>query len=213
MFSGRKLPLTLAFGGLLLLAFGAGCRGFFVKATLTSIAINPTAPQVDVGQNTTLQVFGTYDDGTRSQLTSGIGWSSATPSVATIGATTGVLAGITPGNSTITASAQALSTTASATVLLANVTSITVTPASQNAVIGGSAVQFSFTALAGGTSVPLTSNNGGVLTITPSDTFVTCTASGDQEDCSATTGAGTSYQLIMTYPGTTASATATLTVS
>ena len=213
MLTGRKLALTLAFAGLLILAFGAGCRGFFVQPTLTTISINPTAPQVDVGQNTTLQVYGTYNDGSRSVLTGGVGWSSDTPTVATIGATSGVLSGVAPGSATITASAQALSTTASATVLLTNVTAITVSPATLNAVIGGSAVAFTFTALSGGTSVPLTSNNGGVLTVTPSDTFVSCIASGDQEQCSASQGAASSYQLIMSYPGTTATATATLTTS
>ena len=47
MFTGRRLPLTLAFAVLIGLAFGASCKGFFVDPTLTAITISPTAPQVD----------------------------------------------------------------------------------------------------------------------------------------------------------------------
>ncbi len=213
MFTGRKLPLTLVFVGLIALTVGVSCRGFFVQPTLTSIAINPTAPQVDVGQNVTLNVYGTYDDGSRAVINSGIGWSSDTPTVATIGASNGILSGLTPGSTTVTASAQALSTTASATVLLADVTAITVTPTTQTATIGGQDGTFNFVAIAGGTSVPLTTANGGVVTISPDDGDIACDASGNQEVCSATQGAVGPYQIVMTYPGTNASATATLSVN
>ncbi|MGD0792635.1 MAG: Ig-like domain-containing protein [Terriglobales bacterium] len=214
MFKGRKLALTLAFTVLVALAFGVSCRGFFVKPTLTSIAINPTAPQVDVGSTETLTVYGTYDDGSRSVVTSGVAWSSDTTSVATIGTSTGVLTGVSPGSTGITASAQALSASATASVILAGVSSITVSPTSYSIHEGGSE-PFLFTATAGSTTIDITTNNGGTLTITPTTSDITCSVSGSYEECSAdsaSTAPGT-YSITMTYPGSSASATATLTVT
>jgi len=214
MFTGRKLPLTLAFVVLIGLAFGASCKGFFVDPTLTSIAISPTAPQVEVGKTTTLQVFGTYDDGTRKHVKSGVSWSSGTPAVATIDANSGVLTGVTPGSSLITASAQALSGTATATVILTGVTAITVAPTSGNVTKGGSGFAFTFTATANGALVNITTDNGGILTVTPSTADVTCAVDGDTELCTADLNATAgNYSVKMTYPGSSASATATLTVN
>jgi Bacterial Ig-like domain (group 2) len=207
MLTGRKLALTLAFTALVALALGAGCRGFFPKPVLQSIAINPTAPQVNVGQTVNLQVFGTYDDGTRSQVTSGVGWSSAPTSVATItGTGSATLTGVASGNATITASAQALSATATATVI-GNVTAITVSPTSGSVAVGGAGAPFTFAATPGPPSF-ITADNGGTLVITPSDGNITCTVSTDNnsnpdELCTATGGAGNSYTITMTYPSPT----------
>jgi trimeric autotransporter adhesin len=218
MFTGRKLALTLAFTIFVALSFGASCQGFFQSPTLSTIAINPTAPAVSVGATQSLQLYGNYTDSsgntTRSLVTSGVSWSSDTPSVATVTGTGGAtMTGVSPGTANITASAQALTATAAATVILSGITQITVSPTSGNAVLNGSGFGFAFTAFAGATQLPLTVDNGGVLTITPNDGFITCTVEGTQEVCSAVTGAIGPYSIIMTYPGTTASATATLTVS
>jgi len=221
MLTGRKLALTLAFTVLVGLTFGVSCRGFFPKPILQSIAINPTAPQVNVGKTVNLQLFGTYDDGTRSPVTSGVSWSSVPTSVATVtGTGNATLTGVASGSATITASAQALSATASANVI-GNVTAITVSPASGNAKISGAGASFTFAATPGPPSF-ITANNGGTLTITPADGHITCTVSVDgsnnpDELCTATTGAASSYTIVMTYPspngGTVTSPTATLTVS
>jgi hypothetical protein len=223
MFTGRKLALTFAFTALVALAFGVSCRGFFPKPILQSIAINPTAPQVNVDKTVNLQLFGTFDDGSRSPVTSGVGWSIVPTSVATIAGTgSATLTGVTSGSATITASAQALSATATATVI-GNVTAITVSPASGNAKIGGQPVPFTFAATPGPPSF-ITADNGGTLTITPPDGNITCAVSMDtnnnpDEQCTAGSNANTTtpYQLVMTYPsptgGTVTSPTATLTVS
>ncbi|HLX83962.1 MAG TPA: Ig-like domain-containing protein [Terriglobales bacterium] len=222
MFRGRKLAVTLAFTGMVALATGVSCRGFFPAPVLQSIAINPTAPQVNVSQTLSLQAFGTYDDGTRQVITSGVGWSSSDTTVATVtGSGTATLSGIASGSVTITASAQALSATATATVI-GNVTAITVTPTSGSVAIGGTGQPFTFAATPGPPTF-ITVDNGGTLTITPSDGFITCTVSVDgnnnpDESCTALTGANTvtPYQLVMTYPtangGTITSTTATLSV-
>lgn len=221
MFTGRKLPLTLAFTVLVALAFGVSCRGFFTKPILQSVAINPTAPQVNVAQTQNMQVFGTYDDGTRKVVSSGVGWSSSDSSVATItGTGSATLTGVAPGSATITASAEALSATATATVI-GNVTAIIVNPKSANVKIGGTGVPFTFAATPG-PPLFITVDNGGTLSISPVDSFLTCTvgvdgSSNPAEVCTAATGAATSYTLVMTYPdgsgGTITSDTATLTVN
>ncbi|MBZ5666441.1 MAG: Ig-like domain-containing protein [Acidobacteriia bacterium] len=221
MFTGRKLPLTLAFAVLVVVAFGVSCKGFFPDPVLQSIAINPTAPQVNVGQTQNLQVFGTYDDGTRKQVTSGVGWSSNPTSVATVtGTGSATLTGVTPGSATITASAQALNATASATVI-GNVSLITVSPTSGTAHPGGTGQAFTFAATPGPPSF-ITADNGGTLVITVDDGKITCSVSVDTsgnpaELCTAATGAAASYTIVMTYPdgngGTVTSNAATLNVN
>jgi hypothetical protein len=222
MLTGRKLALTLAFTALVAVAFGASCRGFFPKPVLQSIAINPTAPQVNVGQTQSLQLFGTFDDGSRSQVTSGVNWSAVPTSVATISGTgSATLTGVTSGSATITASAQALSATAAATVI-GNVTAITVSPTSGSTTVGGTGAPFTFAATPGPPSF-ITADNGGSLVITPNDGNITCIVSTDSstnpdELCTATGGKGISYAITMTYPsptgGTvTSTPAATLTVN
>jgi hypothetical protein len=215
MFTGRKLPITLAFVALVALAIGASCKGFFVDPVLTSIAVDPTAPQVDVGKTQNLQVFGNYDDGTRKVVKSGVSWSTDAPDVATIDAKTGVLTGVSPGSAGIKASAQALEADATATVILTGVNLITVAPSSGTVNQGGEGFTFTFTATAGTTTLQLTTDNGGILTITPTTSDVTCAAQADNTELCTADSAATKqqYSIRMTYPGSSASATATLTVN
>jgi hypothetical protein len=124
MFIGRKLGWTLAFTVLVALAFGVSCTGFFPKNSLTAITIQPPTPQIEVGTPQTLQAWGTYANNTgTSQITSGVVWTSSDNSVLTIDPGTGAATGVgTGGTATVTASAQGLSGTASATVYLGNIT-------------------------------------------------------------------------------------------
>jgi Bacterial Ig-like domain (group 2) len=212
----RNLRVTGAFAALATLALAVSCRGFFVNPTLTSIAIAPASPQVEVGTTLTpaLQVFGTYSDGSNSVVTSGVSWTSQTPSVATITAG-GVLQGISIGTSTIQASAQAVTASATATVFLGGISQITVSPTNQSITASATTAEpFNFVATANGTQYPITTDNGGVLTITPTTSDLTCEASGNGEICSGDGNeALQTYSLVMSYPGTTQTATATLSVS
>jgi hypothetical protein len=212
MLTGRKLALTLAFAALLLLAFGAGCRGFFTNPVLQSIAINPTAPQVNVGQTQNLQVYGTYDDGSRSVVKNGVAWSTDDSTVATIDAN-GVLTGQGPGSTGISASAEALSATASATVILTGAT-LAVTPKSVTVAQSGTASPLTFTATSGTSVVDITTDNGGQLAIPAAATLLTCTPLSGTEVCSAdaTTPPGT-YTLTMSYAGATNTVSATVVVT
>jgi hypothetical protein len=208
----HKLRLAGALAVLATLALAASCRGFFQNPTLTSIAIAPTTPQVQLGTTTQLQVFGTYNDGSRNQVKSGIAWSSSAPTVASIGQTSGVLTGAQIGTATITADAQGLSSTATATVFLSGITQIVVTPSTWNfsSATGNSNQPFTAKATANGTTVDITTT-GAIWT--PSISTITCAPSGTQELCSAATGiAQGTYTLTASYPGTTIVGTVTITV-
>src|ERR1039458_5226829 len=110
---GKRLPLTLAFGVLVAAAIGAACNGFFVSPTLTSLTINPNAPDVQLQTTTTLQAFGVYSDGTSAYLTSSVSWSSSDPTVATVtGNGSATLTGLQIGTTTITAGSQSVTSTA-----------------------------------------------------------------------------------------------------
>jgi hypothetical protein len=215
----QKLRLAAALAALAMLALAVSCRGFFVNPTLTAITISPSTPQVEVDTTLVppLSIYGTYSDGSTAVVSSGVSWSSDTPSVATISAA-GSLAGVSLGTATITASAQAVTATATATVYLGGISAISVSPTSgsvdnQNTVV---TANFVFTATANGQPEVITTDNGGILTITPTTSGVdlSCIASVDTEVCSTDGNAVPgSYSVIMTYPGTNASATATLTVT
>ena len=211
----QKLRLTCAFAALATLALAVSCRGFFVNPTLTSIAISPTAPQVEQGQTVTLQAFGTYDDGSRNQIRSGVSWSSDTPAVAAVNPSTGILSGVSTGTATITASAQALSSTATATVFIV-IDSILISPTSAS-VKAGSAQNFTVTASSNGTTIPLTSSATLTAELNGTATStITCAYNGtNAQVCSTTSGTtlpGT-YQIVASYSGSTLTATATLTVN
>jgi hypothetical protein len=216
-----KFRLIGAFAALLALALAVSCRGFFVNPTLTSISISPTAPQVALGQTTQLQLWGTYNDGSRGQVTKGVSWSSNPLSVVTIDSG-GNMTGVALGTTTVSGTAQGLpAATASATVYLTGVTKITVNPGSWNfSSASGQSTPESFTAEAtvNGQTSPLDITvSGAVWTITPTTTGITCTANttAGTEDCTAQ-GAGAvpqgTYTLRASYPGTTIVGTATINV-
>jgi hypothetical protein len=210
MLTGRKLALSLAFTVLVALAFGVSCRGFFQPNVLDSIAVQPPSPNIILTQTETLTAWGTYADSTRSQLKSGVSWSSDSPSVVSIDPTSGVATGQALGTATITASAQGLSGTASATVYI-TVTSLTLNKDT-----------WTFTALDGDSQSPgfvLTAN--GTVDVTSGASFVsansaiTCVNGTDPVYCSATAVATGAYTATITvsYPETSATATINVTAN
>jgi hypothetical protein len=206
-----KLRLAGALAALLTLALAVSCRGFFVNPTLTSVAISPTAPQVEQGKTLQLQAFGTFDDGTRSQIKSGVSWSSDTPTVATIDTNSGIVTGVAPGTSGISASAQALSASATATVFII-INSIAINPTSANITVDGGSADFTVSAN-GGTDITssahLTAELNGVVQTTITCVFDTTALAQVCTDTQAPQG---TYQIVASYPGSTLTATATLTV-
>jgi hypothetical protein len=209
MFTGRKLALTIAFTVLVALAFGVGCRDFFQPNSLVSIAVQPPDPTVQLNESTTLQAYGTYQDNTRSLLTSGVAWTSSDPSVLTIDENSGVATGQSIGTATITAAAQGLSNTASATVFI-TITSLTVNPTTctVSAANGGDCPGFTVTANG---NTDITSS----ATFTSSNsTYITCVNGTDPVICTAIANTPPGpYTIVVSYTGSTITYTIKVTAS
>ncbi len=225
MWTGRKLALSLAFTTLIALAAGVNCGKFFQPNVLDSVAIQPTAVNLEVNATQQFSAYGTYQNGNRSPLTSGVVWTSSDPSVSITAG--GIATGLTVSTSavTITGSADAYSGTATVNVI-GNVTSISVSPTTATVTVGATGVPFTFKGSPGPPEY-ITEDNGGTLTITAtgggSTADFTCAVGTDlagnpAEVCSAVTGAsvGSPYTIQMSYPtpsGGTATATATANIS
>ena len=110
------------------------------QATLVSIALSPVDPMVPVGAVRQLTLSATYSDNTTVNVASGVSFSSASPAVAGVNASTGLVTGLAGGTSIISASFGGKSVSTSVTVpsSSAQLTAITVTPATANIGIGAS---------------------------------------------------------------------------
>jgi trimeric autotransporter adhesin len=227
MFTGRKLPLTLAFAVLITVAAGISCKGFFVNPTLTSITINPTAPSIEVGDNATLSAYGVYNDGTGNDLTAGVSWSSSDVTIAAITGTCATQAcgsttvqGVATGTATITASSESVTNTATATVYI-TISAIGITPTSASIKPSGTK---EFLVYANNDKALTNPNDnlssGATLTVTQGATTVTTIScsydsslSPPSQLCTASSAPGGSYTITATYPGSNLTATATLNIT
>lgn len=106
---------------------GAGCSGFFINPSISSIYITPASATLAVSNTQQLTATATYSDGSQGQLTGNtVGWSSSNTAVATV-TNGGLVTGVATGTATITATAQGVSGTASVTVTVMNLTTIQIT--------------------------------------------------------------------------------------
>ena len=127
-----KLRLIGAFAALVSLALAVSCRGFFVKATLQSISLQPATPSLAVNTTQQMQAWGTNSDGNRYQLTSGVSWEVTNVSANNGGSVMtispgGLVSATSVGTATIQASAQGISGTTTASVVEITST-MTITP-------------------------------------------------------------------------------------
>jgi uncharacterized protein YjdB len=148
----QKLRLIGAFAALATLALAASCRGFFVKPTLTTLAVAPASPSIQTGStNNTVQMsaVGTFNDGSTGNPS--VSWSiSPANSVASINAT-GLVTSIATGSATVTATSNdnpTISGTQSLTVTVGCITSITLSPTSATISVSQTNHTASFTATA-----------------------------------------------------------------
>jgi trimeric autotransporter adhesin len=110
-------------------------------SALISIQVTPQGSGVPAGIDKLLQATGNFADGQSLNLTSAVTWTSSSPSVATISNTyesNGVVMGIAPGTTTITAVFDGESGTATLTVTNATLDSIAVSPANPTISVGAS---------------------------------------------------------------------------
>ena len=103
--------------------------------TLVSIAVTPANPSIAKGTKQQFTATGTFSDNSTQNLASSVTWTSATTSVATIGAS-GLAAGVGTGTSTIRAASGAVNGSTTLTVTSATLVSIVVTPAGPSAAKG-----------------------------------------------------------------------------
>jgi len=178
MFSMKsKLRFGGAFAALATLALAMSCRGFFVKPTLTSLAVGPVSPTIFTGNvSNTVQMFavGTFNDGSTSNTTP-VSWaisSTSGGSIATISSSGLVTAGQSTGTGTVTATSNLLpsiSGTQPITVAVACTSAPIISPAGPGT-LTPSQPTLSFTAACnGGQDVTATANwvssNTGIATV------------------------------------------------
>ena len=86
------------------------------SATLTSIAVTPATAAVQIGLSQPFVAKGTYSDGSNTDISSTVAWTSGSPLVATVLSGTGVATGVAVGSATITATLGSKSGSAVLTV-------------------------------------------------------------------------------------------------
>ncbi len=208
----QRLVLTVAVA-LFTSAFLSSCSGFFIKPTISSVFITPSAATLGVGQSTPLTASATYSDGTQNQLSgNSVGWSSSDTTIATITSPGGSVTGVALGTATITASAQGVTGTATVTVTVANITSLVITTtqgSTQNqttATISGAPNTLQFFAYANGSSnndvtqaVTWSSSNTNVATIStglPSGSGLATSVAAGTTNITATTTNSATGQIV-----------------
>src|SRR5208337_468944 len=123
---GRRSVLAMGIAVLLCLT-SAGCDGFFISPSISSIYITPSAATVSVNNTQQLTATATYSDGSKNTITgNNVGWSSSNDAVATI-TNGGLVTGVAVGSATMTASSEGVTGTATVTVTVQNLTTIAIT--------------------------------------------------------------------------------------
>ncbi len=142
---------------------------------MTGIVVAPATASIPAGATEAFTATAEYADGTTQDVTADVTWTSSDTEVATMDDETAT--GVAPGTATITAAhaASGMSGTAALTVTEAVVTSLQVTPATEDAIVGGPDVEFTATAIySDGTSVDVTDT----ATWTSSDDTIATVAAG-----------------------------------
>jgi len=117
-------------------------------ATLRSISITPSNPQIALKTTFQFTAIGTFSDHSTQDLTNSVTWSSSVKTVATVsnGANMkGLATAVGSGQTVVTAFFRDVSGTTTLTVFNASLVSITVTPAGQS-IQSGKTLQFTATA-------------------------------------------------------------------
>ncbi len=128
----RKLRLLATLAALFLLALAAGCRGFFVNPTLTSLAVTPSSVSLIRRAHPAVVATGTYTaDNSTKDLTGSVDWTTSDSTVATVSSGGLVTAAATianpPGTATITATSGTITGTSTITVNTGPLLSIALT--------------------------------------------------------------------------------------
>jgi hypothetical protein len=222
-----RIRVLSAIAALATLALLASCRGFFTKATLQTIALQPSTPSLQVNATQQMEAWGTDSVNNRYLLTSGVSWEITNVSASNGGSVMTITAGglvtaTSVGSATIQASAQGItgSTTASTVELTS---SMSITPATPTISDNGTNFQGFTIKDDNGTDISslvtvTAEQNGTAVTGLPCGYEIGLSGDGTQDCVPGTglvgTGLSQVYSIVVTYSGYTGTApvTAQLTV-
>jgi uncharacterized protein YjdB len=105
------------------------------EATLMSITLTPGNSIIAMGTDQQFTAFGIYSDGTTTDLSKQVSWTSSDPNVAIVKGS-GVVEGVESGKTQITATTGMIAGATTATVKAATLTSIQVTPLNTTLLVG-----------------------------------------------------------------------------
>ena len=114
------------------------------SVTLQSIAITPINPSVQVGATQQLIVTAIFSDSSTADVTRSTAFTPGTPSVASIGASTGLITGVAAGSALMTGNYNGKTASTTVTVTAPLLSSIVITPANPSMLVGSS-LQFTAT--------------------------------------------------------------------
>ncbi len=124
---------------------------------ISSIRVSPPSASLPKGLTQAMTATATYSDGSQGTLSSGVGWTSSTPNVATVSGT-GVLTGQSVGSTTLTATVSSISGTTTLNVIAAILQSIAVS-APDSSVAAGLSEQLTATGIySDNSTLPLTTS-------------------------------------------------------
>jgi trimeric autotransporter adhesin len=200
----RNLRLLATFAALSLLALAAGCRGFFVNPTLTSLAVAPTSATLILSGTQQISATGTYDDGSTKDLTGSATWSTSDSTVAAV-SKGGLVTAVSnlaspPGTATITAASGTLTATSTITVNTGPLTSITIATTTPNPAAGQTVV---FTAMGTFSGSSTQQDITSQVSWTSNNTAVIATISGGSGAVSSTATSGATTNVTATLNGIT----------
>lgn len=120
----------------------AGCseRNSTPSASTTpiSIAITPAFATIAKGRTASLTAMATYPDGTTTDITRSVVWTTANPAIASVNDTAGAVTGVDTGSTTIIAALSGVtSPAANLKVTAATLVSISIAPDPASVVLGG----------------------------------------------------------------------------
>ncbi|WP_421320182.1 Ig-like domain-containing protein [Aeromonas veronii] len=107
-------------------------------AVITAITVSPTTFSIHKGEQLPLTVTATYSDSTSSDITSSVTWDVDNTAIATV-APDGLLTGTSEGTTTVTATKDGQTSTATANVTAAVITELRVTPETVDIPVGQTA--------------------------------------------------------------------------
>lgn len=111
-------------------------NGSVSAAVLNSITVTPSSASVAMGQTQAFTANGIFSDGSSTDITNSVTWTSNATNIASVDAT-GLATGLASGSASITASSPTASGSATLTVTAAKLTSIDISPDGDSIPVGG----------------------------------------------------------------------------